>query len=117
MYKCIYKAWCCSLTNYHIFFKMLELPFNMTLNFPTLFFKSLPFAKNLEPELFNGAIALVAVGLTAAYIYYRKKPKGLSIHYYIMLTIMSSFSNSSFPIFHFSILKLLFKEFDIKLIK
>ncbi|XP_058754012.1 NADH--cytochrome b5 reductase 1-like [Vicia villosa] len=55
---------------------MLELPFNMTLNFPTLFFKSLPFAKNLEPELLNGAIALVAVGLTAAYIYYHKKPKG-----------------------------------------
>lgn len=55
---------------------MLELPFNMTLSFPTLFFKSLPFAKDLEPELLNASIALVAAGLTAAYIYYRKKPKG-----------------------------------------
>ncbi|CAJ2657185.1 unnamed protein product [Trifolium pratense] len=55
---------------------MLELPFNMTLSIPTLYFKSLPFAQNLEPEFLNGAIALVAVGLTAAYIYYRKNPKG-----------------------------------------
>jgi len=57
---------------------MLELPFNMTLNFPA-FFKSLPFAQNLEPEILNGAIALVAVGLTVAYIYYRKNPKGVVV--------------------------------------
>lgn len=62
---------------------MLELPFNMTLNFPTLFFKSLPFAQNLEPELLNGAIALVAVGLTAAYIYYHKNRKGVCEYIYL----------------------------------
>jgi len=58
---------------------MLELPFNMTLSFPASFFKSLPFAQNLEPEILNGAVALVAVGLTVAYIYYRKNPKGVVI--------------------------------------
>jgi hypothetical protein len=56
---------------------MLELPFNMTLSIPTLYFEFLPFAQNLKPEFLNGAIALVAVGLTAAYIYYRKNPKGV----------------------------------------
>jgi hypothetical protein len=39
--------------------------------------ESLPFAQKLEPEFLNGTIALVAVGLTAAYIYYRKNPKGV----------------------------------------
>ncbi|XP_057453373.1 NADH--cytochrome b5 reductase 1-like [Lotus japonicus] len=55
----------------------MELPFKMSLRFPTLDFKSLPFGKNLESELLGGAVALVAVGLTAALIYYRmKNPKG-----------------------------------------
>ncbi|RDX60526.1 NADH--cytochrome b5 reductase 1, partial [Mucuna pruriens] len=49
---------------------MLELPFNMALRFPIL---ELPF----NPELLGGVVALVAVGFTAAYIYYRtKNPKG-----------------------------------------
>lgn len=55
----------------------------MTLGLPTLDFKSLSFAKNLKPELLGGAVALVAVGLTAAYLYYRMKkkyPKGI-FHY------------------------------------
>ncbi|KAJ1411593.1 Riboflavin synthase-like beta-barrel [Sesbania bispinosa] len=48
----------------------------MTLRFPILDFKSLPFVNNLESELLGGAVALLAVGLTA-YIYYgMKKPKG-----------------------------------------
>ncbi|KAG4947174.1 hypothetical protein AAZX31_15G208600 [Glycine max] len=56
---------------------MLELPFNMALRFPNLDFKSLPFAENLNTELLGGVVALVAVGFTVAYIYYRTKhPKG-----------------------------------------
>ncbi|TKY68482.1 NADH--cytochrome b5 reductase 1 [Spatholobus suberectus] len=49
----------------------------MALRFPNLDFKSLPFAQNLNPELLGVVVALVAVGFTAAYIYYRtKNPKG-----------------------------------------
>lgn len=56
---------------------MLELPFDMALRFPNFDFKSLPFGENLNPELLGGVVALVAVGFTAAYIYYRtKNPKG-----------------------------------------
>ncbi|XP_028247094.1 NADH--cytochrome b5 reductase 1-like [Glycine soja] len=56
---------------------MLELPFNMALRFPKLDFKSFPFTENLNPELLGHVVALVAVGFTAAYIYYRAKhPKG-----------------------------------------
>lgn len=58
--------------------KMLELPFNMALRFPKLDFKSFPFTENLNPELLGHVVALVAVGFTAAYIYYRAKhPKGI----------------------------------------
>nr|KYP51631.1 NADH-cytochrome b5 reductase 1 [Cajanus cajan] len=56
---------------------MLELPFNMALRFPNLDFKFLPFGENLNPELLGGVVALVAVGFSAAYLYYRtKNPKG-----------------------------------------
>jgi len=50
----------------------------MALRFPNLDFKSLPFAENLNTELLGGVVALVAVGFTVAYIYYRTKhPKGI----------------------------------------
>ncbi|XP_061358487.1 NADH--cytochrome b5 reductase 1-like [Gastrolobium bilobum] len=56
---------------------MLKLPLNMTLRFSKFDLKWLPFAENVQPELLGGAVALVAVGLTAAYFYYRMKyPKG-----------------------------------------
>ncbi|CAL0333620.1 unnamed protein product [Lupinus luteus] len=56
---------------------MLELPFKMSLRLSTLDLKQLPFVGNLPPELLGGAVAIFAVGLTAACIYYlRKNPKG-----------------------------------------
>lgn len=56
---------------------MLELPFKMSFRLSTLDFKQLPFVENLQPELLGGVVAIFAVGLTAAYIYYcRKNPKG-----------------------------------------
>ncbi|KAK7283965.1 hypothetical protein RIF29_13715 [Crotalaria pallida] len=57
---------------------MLELPFKMSLRLSTFDFRHLPFVENMmRPELLGGAVAIVAVGLTAAYIYYfRKNSKG-----------------------------------------
>ncbi|KAI4332848.1 hypothetical protein L6164_017726 [Bauhinia variegata] len=54
---------------------MLELPFNTSFRFFKMDLR-LPFAEQLQPELVGTAVALVAVGITAAYIYFCKKPRG-----------------------------------------